>query len=56
MAFDDEEVKGWLLLRLSLHDPILPLNLESAEKGGTGVLLERIRPFFESYEDLALPK
>ena len=56
VAFDDEEVKGWLLLRLSLHDPILPLNLESAEKGGTGVLLERIRPFFESYEDLALPK
>lgn len=36
---------GWLLLRRSLHDPILPLNVESQTKGGTaaicGVLLER---------------
>ncbi|MBQ5422220.1 MAG: phosphomannomutase/phosphoglucomutase, partial [Clostridium sp.] len=24
VAFDDEEVKGWLLIRLSLHDPVLP--------------------------------
>lgn len=56
VAFDDDEVRGWLLLRLSLHDPILPLNLESAEKGGTAILYERIRPFFADYEELILPE
>ncbi len=27
--FDSEDKKGWLLLRLSVHDPIMPLNIES---------------------------
>lgn len=52
VAFDDEEVKGWLLLRLSLHDPILPLNLETAKKGGTAILLDRIRPFLAKHDRL----
>ncbi|MDY2959845.1 MAG: phosphomannomutase/phosphoglucomutase [Hornefia sp.] len=26
---------GWLLIRKSLHDPILPINIESKEKGGS---------------------
>ena len=56
IAFDDDEVKGWLLLRLSLHDPILPLNLETAAAGGVDILLERIRPFFAEYERLVLPE
>ena len=25
---------GWFLLRLSVHDPIMPLNLESEHEGG----------------------
>lgn len=33
LAFDGE-VKGWILLRMSLHDPVLPLNIESETKGG----------------------
>lgn len=56
LAFDDAEVKGWLLLRSSLHDPALPMNLESARKGGIDVLLGRIRPFFKDYERLGLPE
>jgi phosphomannomutase len=27
-------VQGWFLLRKSLHDPIMPLNIEAEEKGG----------------------
>ena len=52
VAFDDEEVKGWLLLRTSLHDPVIPINLESKERGGVAVLKERIRPFIEAHPEL----
>ncbi|MBQ4074340.1 MAG: phosphomannomutase/phosphoglucomutase [Clostridia bacterium] len=31
---DGEMDNGWFLLRLSVHDPVLPLNLESDVKGG----------------------
>jgi hypothetical protein len=46
IAFDDEEVKGWVLLRKSLHDPVMPMNVESKEPGGTDVILKRLEPFF----------
>ncbi len=32
----------WFLLRLSLHDPVLPLNLESDVPGGIRVMAERL--------------
>lgn len=32
---DKENGNGWFLLRLSVHDPIIVLNTESDEKGGT---------------------
>ncbi len=32
---DAEHGNGWLLLRKSLHEPIMPLNIESDSKGGT---------------------
>ncbi|MBR6322940.1 MAG: phosphomannomutase/phosphoglucomutase, partial [Lachnospiraceae bacterium] len=31
---DEAHGNGWFLLRLSLHDPILPLNIESDAEGG----------------------
>ena len=52
VAFDDEEVKGWLLVRLSLHDPVIPINLESAGPGGVAVLRDRIEPFIRAHPDL----
>jgi phosphomannomutase len=52
IAFDDEEVKGWMLLRMSLHDPVLPMNLESEKAGGTDVIMERLAPFFAKYKEL----
>ncbi|MDR2514599.1 MAG: phosphomannomutase/phosphoglucomutase [Christensenellaceae bacterium] len=33
---------GYILLRLSLHDPVLPVNLESAQKGGLNRLKARL--------------
>lgn len=39
LVFDDD-VKGWILLRMSLHDPVLPLNIESETEGGLSRLKE----------------
>ncbi len=38
---------GWFLLRLSLHDPLLPLNIESDRAGGVGEIKASLLPFFE---------
>ena len=36
---------GWFLLRLSLHDPILPLNIESDSVGGVRTIARQLAPF-----------
>ena len=36
---------GWFLLRLSLHDPILPLNIESDSAGGVRTIARQLAPF-----------
>jgi len=56
ISFDDEEVKGWLLLRMSLHDPLLPMNIEANKEGGVQIILERVKPFFSRFEHLENPE
>ena len=53
VSFRDSEVSGWVLLRMSLHDPVLPMNLETGQSGGVEILLERLEPFFKRYPELA---
>ena len=43
---------GWCLLRKSLHDPIMPMNMASDEEGGCAGILEVMRGFLESYDGL----
>jgi len=52
ISFDDEEVQGWMLVRMSLHDPLIPMNIETNKEGGIEKVLGRIRPFFAQYENL----
>lgn len=47
ISFDKSGGDGWLLLRLSVHDPIMPLNMESMEKGGTLKLATKLLEFFK---------
>ncbi len=54
VAFDDEEVKGWMLVRMSLHDPVLPMNVEAEKEGGAAVIMDRLMPFFGQYPELKL--
>ena len=51
---DKENGNGWLLLRLSLHEPVLPLNIESNSDNGIKIILERLIPFLKKYEELEL--
>lgn len=34
---------GWLLLRMSLHDPVMPLNIESNVSGGVAVIEGKLK-------------
>lgn len=43
---------GWFLLRLSVHDPIMPLNIESDAEGGVAVIADKLKPFFAEFEAL----
>ena len=40
--------KGWFLLRMSLHDPLMPLNIESDCPGGAEEILRALTPFLKA--------
>ena len=46
----NESEKGWFLLRLSLHDPVLPLNVESDVVGGVDLISSKLHTFFTSID------
>ncbi len=48
VSFPEGEGEGWFLLRLSVHDPILPVNLESDAPGGVKLLGQKLLAFLES--------
>jgi phosphomannomutase len=43
---------GWFLLRLSLHDPVLALNIESESRGGAQRILSDLTTFLKKYSQL----
>lgn len=47
---------GWFLLRLSLHDPVLPLNIESDSGGGTAFIAGKLAEFFNTYDNISYEK
>jgi len=52
--FDKQKGDGWLLLRLSLHEPLLVANCESNSVGGTEKMLETLKAFLSNYKKLKL--
>ncbi|MBO4733852.1 MAG: phosphomannomutase/phosphoglucomutase [Clostridia bacterium] len=46
---------GWFLLRLSVHDPVMPLNFECNDKFGIQKMIGDLKPFFAGFEGLSLP-
>ncbi len=45
---------GWFLLRLSVHDPVMPLNLESDSVGGVDKDFGELSAFLNSFDGLKL--
>lgn len=52
VACTDAAEDGWFLLRLSLHDPVLPLNIEANVVGGVEKIKSRLIVFFETVSKL----
>lgn len=50
--YDLDGSKGWLLLRMSLHDPVIPINIESVDEGGCAAALAAVRDFLGGYDKL----
>lgn len=44
--------KGWFLLRMSLHDPVMPLNIESNMKGGVETIAIKLKNLLTDFEGL----
>ena len=47
--FDRAHGNGWVLVRMSLHEPILPVNAESDTPGGADVMLKELNEFLKGY-------
>lgn len=43
---------GWFLLRKSLHEPVLVLNVESDLNGGIRTIVNKLKPFLINYKEL----
>ncbi|MBN1415714.1 MAG: phosphomannomutase/phosphoglucomutase [Bacteroidales bacterium] len=43
---------GWFLLRLSLHDPVLPLNVESDDPAGVPLIVNKLVQYLTPFDKL----
>ena len=49
---DENHGNGWFLLRLSLHDPLMPLNIESDSEGGVRTIAKELYTFLAGCDKL----
>ena len=54
--FGPQEGDGWFLVRMSLHDPVIPINVESDQKGGARRIADQLYGFLAGFDQLELPK
>ncbi len=52
--FDKDHGAGWLLIRRSLHDPVMPMNVESDLPGGVDRIYQAVLPLLKQFDRLAL--
>jgi phosphomannomutase len=56
ISFNSDEIKGWLLLRMSLHDPQMPLNIEGERQGDADKIFDIVLELLEGFDRLIKPK
>ncbi len=54
VSFGENDGNGWFLLRLSVHDPIMPLNIESDSIGGVEIIKEKLFKFLKTTKGLKI--
>jgi phosphomannomutase len=54
VSLDAANGDGWFLLRKSLHEPLMPLNIESNQKGGCKMIAAKVVKLLEKYNGLDL--
>lgn len=54
VRYDKAHGNGWALLRMSLHEPILPINMESNDKQGCFMIAKDVYHFLKRYPFLDL--
>jgi phosphomannomutase len=52
VSFERGSGDGWFLLRLSVHDPVMPLNIESDVKEGCKVIAVQLLDFIKTCKGL----
>lgn len=52
--YDFKGIKGWMLVRMSLHDPVIPINIESTTENGCFEATKEIKEFLSGFEHLVL--
>lgn len=53
VSFAPEDGDGWFLLRLSVHDPNMPLNIESDVPGGVEKIYQKFMEFLKTTKGLS---
>lgn len=54
VTFSKEDGDGWFMLRLSVHDPIMPMNIESDSVGGVDAIVAKAMEFLKTQNGLEL--
>ena len=53
---DEAHGNGWFLLRMSLHDPLMPLNIESDSVGGVKQITAELYEYLRGFRELDTAK
>ena len=53
---DADHGNGWFLLRISLHDPLMPMNIESDSAGGAKIIARELFRFLAQFDRLDTAK
>lgn len=51
---DKNSGDGWFLLRLSLHEPVLVLNIECDQEGGVKIIYSKLNEFMKQFDKLCI--
>lgn len=52
ISLGKEDGDGWFVARLSLHEPLIPINIESDSAGGVKRIAKKIYGFMKKYDEL----